>query len=348
MRTRVGYAILLGLTFAVAVKAYRSPLATFDRLLYAAAVAHLHSSDPNQIAQKAFQLAGRTDYPHTSFTDQLLAQPTLITEQVPFYAGRPIYVHALSVVGLQAVSPLAYLGIVLVLVLWVRSPWWVVPLTLLPDLLVIAREITPDALSGFVVLAAFLSLKRGYMAAGLAVLLLSIGVRTDNLFFLVPLLVVLALKQKLDWRAAVGFAALGVAAVAAINHFAHNYGWTVLIRHSFAGGLIHPAAASSPISLHDYIGYLAHGVTGVLSVCSLWVLLGALVWLYSEGSREFLLVAASFCGLHILAFPISEPRYFVTAFLLVSALLIETFAKTIRQQMILPDLYFAAASVWLC
>jgi hypothetical protein len=53
MRTRVGYAILLGLTFAVAVKAYRSPLPTFDRLLYAAAVANLHSSDPNQIAQQA-------------------------------------------------------------------------------------------------------------------------------------------------------------------------------------------------------------------------------------------------------------------------------------------------------
>ena len=212
------------------------------------------------------------------------------------------------------------------LVLWVHGPWWVVPLALLPDLLGVAREITPDALSGFVVLAALLLLKRGHLA-GLCVLLLSIGVRTDNLFFLVPLLVVYVLKRRLDWRAAGGFAAVAVAAVAAINHFAHNYGWTVLIRHSLAGGLIHPGAVSSPVSPHDYIGYLAHGVTGVLSVCSLWVLLGALVWLYSEGSREFLLVAASFCGLHILVFPISEPRYFVTAFLLVSALLVETFAN---------------------
>jgi hypothetical protein len=33
-----------------------------------------------QIAQQAFQLAGVTDYPHTVFTNQLLAQPPLIAE----------------------------------------------------------------------------------------------------------------------------------------------------------------------------------------------------------------------------------------------------------------------------
>jgi hypothetical protein len=327
MRTRVGYVILLGLTLAVAVRAYRSPLPTFDRLLYAATVAHLHTSDPNQIAQQALQLAGRTDYPHTAFTDQLLAQPTLIAEQVPFYAIRPIYIYALTLAGLRAVSPLSYVGIVLVLALWVRSPWWVIPLTLLPDLLVIAREITPDALSGFVVLGGFLLVRRGHVAAGLATLLLSLGVRTDNLFFLGPLLIVFALKRTLDWRAAVGCAVLAGAAVAVINHFAHNYGWTALMHHSFAGGLIHPATATSPVSLHEYASYLVHGVTGLLSVCSLWVLLGAIVWLHSEGSREFLLIAASFCALHVLAFPIADPRYFVIAFLLVSALLIETFAN---------------------
>ncbi len=327
MRTRVGYAILLGLTLAVAVRAYRSPLPTFDRLLYAATVIHLHSSDPNQIAQQAFRLAGTTNYPHTAFTDQLLAQPTLIAEQVPFYAIRPLYIYALSVFGLRAVSPLAYVGIVVVLWLWVQNPWWVIPLTLLPDLLVIAREITPDALSGFVVLGGFLLVKRGYVAAGIIVLLMSLAVRTDNLFFLAPLLIVLALKRRLDWRAALGYAALAGVVVAAINHFARNYGWTVLIRHSVAGGLIHPADAVRPISFLEYAGYLVHGITGLLSVCSLWLLLGALVWFYAEKSRGFLLVAGTFCCLHILAFPIAEPRYFVTAFLLVIVLLIETFAK---------------------
>ncbi len=327
MQTKVGYAILLGLTLAVAVRAYRGPLPTFDRLLYAATVVHLHSSDPNQIAQQAFQLAGTTNYPHTAFTDQLLAQPTLIAEQIPFYAIRPLYIYALSVFGLRAVSPLGYVGIVLVLALWVQNPWWVIPLTLLPDLLVIAREITPDALSGFVVLGGFLLVKRGHVPAGLTALLLSLAVRTDNLFFLVPLLIVLALKRRLDWRAALGYAALAGVVVVAINRLAHNYGWTVLIRHSVAGGLIHPADAFRPISFLEYAGYLVHGVTGLLSVCSLWVLLGALVWFYSETSRGFLLVAASFCCMHILAFPIAEPRYFVTAFLVVSALLIETFAN---------------------
>lgn len=327
MWTRIGYLVLVALTLTVTVRTYRSPAPTFDRLLYAATVAHLHSSDPSQIAREAFQLAGSTDYPHTPFTDQLLAQPTLIAEQIPFYAIRPIYIHALSWMGLQAVSPLAYVGVILLLALWVRNPWWVVPLTLLPDLLGVAREITPDALSAFVVLGGFLLLRRGYQAVGLGVMLLSIGVRTDNLFFLVPLLVVLTLDRKLDWKAAVGLTALSVVAVAAINHYSHNYGWSALLRRSFAGGLVHPADATSAISLREYLGYLVHGMTGVLTVCSLWVLLGAMVWCYSVESRKFLLVAGTFCALHILALPVSEPRYFVTAFLLVSALLIETFAK---------------------
>jgi hypothetical protein len=327
MRTIIGYAILLGLTLAVAIRAYRSPLPTFDRLLYAATVAHLHTPEPSQIAQQAFQLAGNTDYPHTAFTDQLLAQPTLIAQQIPFYAIRPIYIHALSLFGLRAVSPLAYVGIVLLLAAWVQSPWWVIPLTLLPDLLLVAREITPDALSGFVVLGGFLLVKRGHLVAGLVALLLSLGVRTDNLFFLAPLLVVLALKRTLDWRAAVACVGLAVAVVGFINHWAHNYGWMVLIRHSFAGGLSHPANAVSAISLRDYAGYLGHGVTGLLSVCSLWVLLGAFVWFYSARSRGLLSIAASFCCLHILAFPIADPRYFVAAFLLVIALLIETFGN---------------------
>jgi len=206
---RAGYAVLAALALVVAVRAYRNPFPTFDRLLYAATVVHLHTSDPRLIAHEALQLAGNTDYPHTAFTDQLLAQPTLVAEQVPFYAIRPIYIYALSAAGLRVVSPLAYLGVVLVLALWVRDPWWVIPMALLPDLVGIAREITPDALAGFVVLGGFLLLKQDHVTASLAVLLLSLGVRTDNLFFLVPVLGALVFRRRLDWRVALGCAALG-------------------------------------------------------------------------------------------------------------------------------------------
>ena len=96
MRTRIGYLLLFGLALGVSVRAYRSPFPTFDRLLYAASVARLHTSDATQIAEEAFRLAGRTDYPHTEFTDQLLAQPTLIAEQIPFMPFPPsTYKHSL-------------------------------------------------------------------------------------------------------------------------------------------------------------------------------------------------------------------------------------------------------------
>lgn len=332
----VGYALLATLALAVAVRGYRNPFPTFDRLLYAATVAHLHTSDPRLVAQEALRLAGNSDYPHSAFTDQLLSQPTLLDEQVPFYAIRPIYVWALSVTGLRMVSPLAYLGVVLVLTLWIGNPWWVMPMALLPDLLSVAREITPDALTCFVVLGGFLLLRRSHLAAGLALLMLSLGVRTDSLFFLIPVLAVLTFRGMLDWRIALGCALFGSVVVSVIDHLAHNYGWTVLLRHSFSGGLIHPALANAPISPHDYLGYLVHGITGVLSICSLWVLLGVIVWRYSRASRDFLLVTAAFCVIHIIVFPISDPRYFVTAFLLVCVLLVETFANTLELRNVSP------------
>jgi hypothetical protein len=101
----------------------------------------------------------------------------------------------------------------------------------------------------------------------------------------------------------------------------------VLLTHSFSHGLIHPATALVHVSPRQYAGYLLHGVKGLAVQCSLWTLLGALVWRRSESERSLLIVAASFCILHILAFPISEPRYFVTVFLLVVALLVETFVS---------------------
>ena len=322
-----GYAILAALAVAVAIRAFQSPLPTFDRLLYAAAVAHLHTSDPALIAQEAVQSAGKTDYPHTAFTDQLLAQPTLIVEQIPFYANRPLYIYALSIVGLRSVSPLSYLGVVLVLTLWIHNPWWVMPIAVLPDLVEVTREITPDTLAAFVVLCALLLLKRNYTGTALMVLLLSLGIRLDNLFFLLPALGVLVRRKKLDWRLAVGCAVLGVAGVAVVAQFTHNYSWVVLMRHSISGGLVHPAMARASISARDYLGYLVRGITGVLSLCSLWVLLGAVIWRYSKHLRDFLMVAAIFCILHIFVFPISEPRYFVTAFLLVCALFADTFVN---------------------
>ena len=322
-----GYVILAALAVAVAIRAYQIPLPTFDRLLYAATVAHLHTSDPVLIAQEAVQSAGKTDYPHTPFSDQLLAQPTLIVEQIPFYVNRPLYIYALSIVGLRSVSPLSYLGVVLILTLWTRSPWWVIPIAVLPDLVEVAREITPDALAAFVVLSALLLLKRNYMGTVLVILLLSLGIRPDNLFFLLPVLGVLVWRKKLDWRLAVGCAVLGAVGAAIVAQLKHSYGWVVLMRHSFSGGLVHPAMAGASISPRDYLGYLVHGVTGVLSVCSLWVLLGAVIWRYSKQARDFLMIAAIFCILHIFVFPISEPRYFVTAFLLVCALFVDTFVN---------------------
>src|SRR5271157_4309654 len=207
---KVGLVCYLVMVVCVALLAYRKPLPTFDRLLYAVTVARLHSADTDWVIKEAYRLSPPGEYPHTAFTDGLLRRPELMLQWIPFYATRPIYIHLLDLLGLRAVSPLAYVALALLLLYWLRSPWWCMAVMLLPDVVALCRTITPDALSTFVVLAAMLlvSLKKDYWA--ILLLIISLGMRSDNLFFLGAILVLLAYRRRVPWYVA------GVLAVAAL------------------------------------------------------------------------------------------------------------------------------------
>ena len=95
---RAGYIVLAALALVVAIKAYSHPLPTFDRLLYAATVAHLHTTDPDQIAQKAFELAGRAGLSaHLVYRNSCLRSRLLSLNRCPFTPfGQSMYMQSLS------------------------------------------------------------------------------------------------------------------------------------------------------------------------------------------------------------------------------------------------------------
>lgn len=329
---RAGIFLYFVAVLGVAAMAYRKPLPTFDRLQYAVTVAHLHSSDPAYVVTEAFRLSPPGEYPKVPYTEELLRNPELMLQHIPFYAIRPIYIHALDLLGLRTVSPLAYFALSVLVLYWVGNPWWSLAIMLLPDPIMLARTVTPDALSTAVVLSAmFLAgAKKDHWAV--ALLLISLGIRTDNLFFLAGVLLLAIYRGRLKWYVAGAIGIAGVVLVLGIGHYTHAYGWALRMRVMMANAdawVAEPAKFNpAPLTLREYATQLMHAAIGMTSLSlSLWIMLGYITWVKERTSRDLLLVAATYSVIHLVVFPIPETRYFVPAFLIVAVVFVRAMLK---------------------
>ena len=210
---------------------------------YAAAAASLTSSNPTEIHDQALRRANwGLDYPHTSFTDDIFNNPAHMAHQLPFYTIRPAYIWLIRFVPMRAVSPAAYFLLGMVILAWTQSALWSGLLMLIGPAILCARMTTPDELSALIVVSGFVLLVNGHEMPGIAVLLASISVRTDNVIFVLGACLWMVLAGRLSKTKTTAVAIAGMFLVATVNHFAGNYGWGVLIGHSFAGGFLDPAA----------------------------------------------------------------------------------------------------------
>ncbi len=331
------FLVLLGCTFL----ASRTPLPTFDRYLYAATAASLTHSDPLEVRRIAVS-QGDWGWPKVALNEDLYSNAYHMVQQEPFYAIRPLYIEAVRLLPLRLISPLAYFAIGIVLLLWLRSPWLSLPLLLLPASVAASREVTPDALSTlFVVTGFYLLVKRRHLG-GVLMLVLSLTVRTDNLFILAPALVWLVWDRVMPLPYAGCIAAAACVYLAVVQHFSGNYGWAVLIAHNIHP-LVAPAEYVGRLSALQYFSYLAQGAKGILVMTSVWVFLGVGAWKLNRAMRPLLLISAAFAVIHIVVFPVPEDRYFLPAYLLTSVVFASSFAR--KQQMApvpaVPSLTFA-------
>jgi hypothetical protein len=323
----LGWVVCAAAMAGVALMSYVRPMLTFDRLLYAGAVAHLHTSDPDLIVREALRLSPSGDYPHTAFGDEILHRPILIAYQVPLYSSRLVYLYALDFLGMRTVSPVAYLGIGIVLLCWLRNPWWCLALVLAPDMIYLSRSITPDALSVLLVMVGLFLVAFKREGPGLLLLFISLAVRTDNLLYLAAVVLVLGLRRRMSWYAALAVFVAGMVAVFGIQHYTHDLGgggWTwrmrSLIENNIAMSMfLEPGSVPMPrVTPREYVTALSHGVIGMTTVgFSLWALLGAVEWIRDPKSRDWVFVAGFYAVAHILIFPMPEARYYVASFLLV-------------------------------
>jgi hypothetical protein len=310
---------LYGLLLAfVAVWSYCRPAASFDRYLYAAAAASLNSSNPKEIHDEALRRANwGLDRPHTSFSDDVFNNPAHMVQQIPFYTIRPAYVWLIKYVPIRAVSPAAYILLGVVILMWTQSVLWSGLLLLIGPVLLSAHYATPDELAALFVVGGIALLFYEYEMTGLAVLLASITVRTDNVLFLMGACLWMVLAGRVTKVKGVVVGMAGILCVVTINHLAGNYGWGVLIGHSFNGGFVEPATMRGyHPTMSQYCTYLVRAILYLpLTALGMWAILATYAWIQNR-MRAIVLIAAGFNVAHVLLFPIPDDRYFVASYLI--------------------------------
>jgi hypothetical protein len=305
----------------------------FDRYIYEALVRGRY-----QDVQRVYPVV-KHENPRAE-ASSVLDSPEHLGQLEPLYAIRPLYLKMIEAVArrgvpiqraINLVSVLSLFGIGLVLLGWTRRPFYCALVLATPAISGLGRIGTPDALSSLLLLLSTWVLVRGRVFPGVLLLLVSVWSRTDNILFVILILVWLAGTGKLSVSHAALLSLVGVASVLVINHFSGNYGWSVLLRYSFIGGRS-PAEIAAHVSLRDYIIVLGRGVEGIGGQeTTLWTLLGLAAWRWlPKGlpSRQVLVPVALAAMARFLLFPTAEDRYFAWAYVIVGACFIEAIGNS--------------------
>ena len=180
---------------------------------------------------------------------------------------------------------------------------------------------------GLLIAATWLVEQTRYRTA-LAVLLLSVCVRTDNVLLLLAILAWLAWEKRIPVLTAGLLGLAGAVLVLGINRWVGNYGWIVLFRYSFVAGR-YPAQIPRTLTVREYLTALVHGGGVLLTQFSLWLLLG--LWAWMRRPNRLLLVLAVAVLAHFLLYPSPEVRYLLWAGIVAAAMLIRSLGRTADQ-----------------
>jgi len=202
-------------------------------------------------------------------------------------------------------------------------------LMLAPPIINLARFNTPDALSCLVSLAAlYLIFERKALFLGLTLLLLSVYVRTDNILLVIAVLGYSSfVTGQLEKTKAAVLAAVAVASVILINHYAGDYGLRMLYYRSFVAIPLAPGEFVAPFGRGDYLRALRTAISQTLNgFFPLFVLMGLVGYLArrTQVSQAIAAVTTFYVAGHFVLFPSGQERfwgpfYIVTAMIMTIA-----------------------------
>ena len=335
-------AIFFYLVFLIAlcIVCFRNPIAEeFGRYVYESIVRGKHQS-VDSIYRNVKHFNPRAE------ASSILDIPEHLGQLELLYAIRPLYTQSIALVAktgmpyqkaISIVSAVSLFLIGIVLLVWTDRPLYTALLLATPAVVGVARSGTPDAFSAFFVLTSAWALVSSRMFAGLALLLASVWVRTDNVLFVVAVLIWLAWEKKLSLPHFAVLAGLAGASVLFINHFSGNYGWRALFRYSFIGGR-YIANVRPDLSISEYLRAVAAGVRQVGGQeIALFALIGlaAAKWLPAIDLLRPLLICVAIAAIaRFLLFPNPENRYFVWAYLIAGAAFIRAIDSRLAEQLV--------------
>ena len=310
---------------ALSFVCFKSPLpGEFDRYMYEALLRGKHQS-----AESMYPII-KHSYPRAEVSE-ILDSPEHLAQMEPLYAIRPLYMQAIAVAAstgmpyqsaVSFISALSLFLIGLVLLAWTGRPAYSALLLASPAFVEVARGGTPDAFSAFFLLASSYALATNRMLPSIALLMASVWVRTDNVLFVIAILVWLAWTKRLSLPQFAVLAALACTSVLVINHFSGNYPWRVLFRYTFIGGR-NIAEIPANLSFSEYLRAILAGIREIGSQeVALFILIGlaATNLLSSNNSLRPLLLCVAIAAIsHFLLFPSPGNRFFAWAYLIVGA-----------------------------
>ena len=186
---------------------------------------------------------------------------------------------------------------------------------------------TPDALSATMVLLGFvLALRdpsRTWTMASAGVVFLALAVRPDNLLLLGVFLTWFLWNSRVRFRWAVLVGMAGVLWCLILSELSGNYGWSVLLHHSFIDYLEYPSTVELHLSLtllwDIYLSKLSDSPTFFKFLGAGLLLAGWRLYMRGPNDRLFqaVLVLLVFMVEHWLLFPDQKDRLLVASYLFI-------------------------------
>ena len=332
-----------GFCLVLATIAYFRPLATFDRYLYAGAVASLRYSDPitiHRIARAEFD-AQPSPFQYESvaaepyFAD-VRDNPYHFVQQLAFYRVKLGYVAIGYVlwrtglpilVGLRLISACCLFLTGLAVLMWTHDSVLCCVLLLTPSVMSMGRMVTADPLSTTIIFLALFAIAKEKESIAAILLIASVLLRFDNAVLALIVLAWMVWKRRMRPSSGVLFGVLAVVAAVLANRISGYYGWRVLMQHSFIKPEREPVNHPVLINFAGYVHAMAELRVIPYTFMTIWILVAAATWKKLPSGSIFrdLLPLAGVCILVRLAiFPNVEDRYFLWAYLLASVALIQT------------------------
>lgn len=316
-----------------------------DTVEFAGNVIALETSDASTIHHAAYDAVNREApaivVPHILGTDvatdetavrrDKYANPLHSVGFLPYFAVKPLYIESLNLVhktgvglvrSIAVVSSISFLGLAVLIFLWVRqengSLWIASILLLSPELRGLGEVTGPDALSVLFLLAALFSLFQSKVALGLAFLMSSIWVRPDNALLAILVLAYLTFTRELRlWMGSL-LALIALLTPLVINHFAGSAGWQALYLHTFYTERAPGEFSKTAFTASDYLIALRSGIRAISSSTAIpYSLLGLLGYVLVPRMRAWISLCTAFAILRFFTYPNYEPRYYGIVFVVV-------------------------------